>query len=75
MILLFCRFDFSGFFCWEFVKGIVYLESVQNVNELHDQTVEAAECVTIEMLSSIILMNVMPLMVPILRSTGHIRDL
>jgi hypothetical protein len=34
------------------VKDIVYHKKVQNVNELRDRTVRAAECVTNEMLVS-----------------------
>jgi len=53
---------------------------MQNVNELRDRIIRAAECVTSEMLAStgeklnVVLMSVMPLMVPVLSSTDHIRD-
>jgi hypothetical protein len=33
-------------FFWGFLKDIVYHEKVQNVNELHDRTVRASECLT-----------------------------
>jgi len=38
----------SGFFMWLFVKDVVYREIVQNVNELCDKIVRAAECVSNE---------------------------
>jgi hypothetical protein len=36
----------------EFVKGIVYIEKVQNMNELHGKIIRAAECITSEMLAN-----------------------
>jgi len=39
-------------FLLEFIKDIIFHEKVQNVNELHDRIVRAAECVTNKMLSS-----------------------
>jgi hypothetical protein len=45
------RFDSSGFFFWRFVRDIAYREKIQNVKELHDRTVRAAECFTDEMLA------------------------
>jgi hypothetical protein len=63
-----------------FVKDIAYHEKVQNVKELYDRVIRAAECVTKEMLVNMwleieyCLMCVVPLMVPILRSTEHIRN-
>jgi hypothetical protein len=39
-------------FFWGFVEDIVYDEKVQNVNELRDRIVRAAECVTNEVLAS-----------------------
>jgi hypothetical protein len=40
------------FFLWEFVHDIVYREKVQNVNELCDRIVRAAQCVSNKMLAS-----------------------
>jgi hypothetical protein len=66
---------------WEFVNNIFYRERLQNVNKLHDRIFRAAEYVTNEMLSctcvqklNIILTLVVPLRVPILTPTEHIRN-
>jgi len=45
-------FDFSGFFLLGVCKDSVHCEDVQNVNELCERIVRAAECVTSEMLVS-----------------------
>jgi hypothetical protein len=52
MTLLFPRLDSTGLFVLWFVKDIVYCEEVQNVNELCDKIIRAAECITNEMLAS-----------------------
>jgi hypothetical protein len=74
LVPLFCRFDPFGFFFWLFVKDVAYREKVENVNELRDRTVRAAECVNNEMLTNgwqdtVYLLGVCrtTLMVPILR--------
>jgi hypothetical protein len=41
------------FLFWGFVKEIVYCKKMQNMNELHDTTVRAAECITNEILANI----------------------
>jgi len=46
-----------------FVEDIVCLENVQNVNEFRGRLVTAAECITNEMLSSIFLMCVVPVII------------
>jgi hypothetical protein len=52
---------------------------VQNANKLNNKIVRAAECITNVMLANTgnklntVLMCVMPLVVPLLRSTGHER--
>jgi len=48
---------------------------VHNINEMCDRIIRAAECVTNYMLAklNIVFMSVMPVMVPILRSTEHVR--
>jgi len=63
-------------FLWEFVKDIVYCERAQNANELPDRIVRAAvKCLPAPgVILNIILMCVMPLTVPILRPTEHIRN-
>jgi hypothetical protein len=40
------------FLHWGFVKGIVYCEKVQNVNELHERIIRTAECITNGMLNT-----------------------
>jgi hypothetical protein len=37
---------------WRFVKNIVYCEKVQNINELYDRLIRAAECITNKMLAN-----------------------
>jgi hypothetical protein len=61
------------------IKDIVYREKLQNVNELRDGIVRAAKCVTKQMSVpgdklTTLLMCVVPLTVPILRPTEHIRN-
>jgi hypothetical protein len=69
------------FFSWEFVKDTVYREKLQNVIQLRDRIVTAAECITNDMTAtcgeklSIVLLCVVPLMGPILRSTEYVRNL
>jgi len=44
--------DFFYYFFWRFVKGVVYHEKVQNINEIRDRIVRSAECITNEVLAS-----------------------
>jgi hypothetical protein len=39
-------------FFWGFIKVPAYHKKLQNVNELHDRIIRAADCVTNEMLAS-----------------------
>jgi len=61
------------------VKDILHRE-VQNMNELHAEIIRAPVCVISDLLAvpgkklNVILMCVVPLMVPILRSIKHIRN-
>jgi hypothetical protein len=41
-----------NFLFWKFVKDIADRKKAQNVNELRDRIVRAAECVTNEMLAN-----------------------
>jgi len=70
------------FLIWSFVKDIVYHEEVQNMNLLHDNYHSSralcmlpVKCLQVPHVKlNIILMCVIPLMVPILRSAEDLRN-
>jgi hypothetical protein len=81
LVPTFSRFVSSGFFFWGFVKEIVYSEKHKMwMSCMTEQSAELQNATPIKCLSvhgeklDIVLMCVVPLMVPILRSTEHIRN-